>query len=151
MYLDWGCSSVGTASDQHTAEAVPIPQCGKGLFLQSTISADSLMVSLQPHIQPHAFTSSESTISADSLRVSVTPTHPPIHTPQSAITCIYICAHVKDSIAHVRVQRIMKTLKHSACTLGWVAWLCCSWLSLGKATWIFHGRRPTRTIRLLKK
>ena len=38
-----------------------------------------------------------------------------------AITCIHICVHVKDSVVHVRVLWIMKTLKHPACTAGWVA------------------------------
>ena len=52
----------------------------------------------------------ESTVSADSLTVSV---HPPI-----AIACIYICAHVKDPVVHVRVQWIMETLKHLACMWG---------------------------------
>ena len=34
----------------------------------------------------------------------------------------------------------METLKHLACTVGWVVQLCHSWLSLRKATWISHGR-----------
>ena len=33
-------------------------------------------------------------------------------TPPSAIACIYICAHVKDPVVHVRVRWIMETLKH---------------------------------------
>ena len=68
-----------------------------------------------------------------------------------AIACIYICAHVKDTVVHVRVRWIMKTLKHPACTVGWVARLCRSWLSLRKATRISHGRNPIGTIQLLKK
>ena len=55
-----------------------------------------------------------------------------IRTPPCAIACIYICAHVKDPVFHVRVRWIMETLKHPACTVGWVARLCCSWLSQGK-------------------
>ena len=43
----------------------------------------------------------ESTFSADSLTVSV-----------------HLRAHVKDPAVHVRVQWIMKMLKHSACTVG---------------------------------
>ena len=74
-----------------------------------------------------------------------------VRTPPSAITCIYSCALVKDPVVHVRVWWIMETLKHPTCTLGWVAWLCCSWLSPGKATWIFHGRIPIGTMQLLKK
>ena len=56
--LGWGCSSVGRASDQHAADAGSIPQCGKGFFfLELTFSADSLMVSVHPRVQSHAFTS----------------------------------------------------------------------------------------------
>ena len=44
-------------------------------------------------------------------------------TPCCGITCINICAHVKDPVVHVRVWWIMKTLKHPACTIGWVAQL----------------------------
>ena len=47
----------------------------------------------------------------------------------------YICVHAKDPIVHVRVQWIMETLKHPACTLCWVARLCCSWLSQGNFSW----------------
>ena len=71
-----------------------------------------------------------------------------VHTPPSAIACIYICVRVKDPVVHVRVRWIMETLKHPACILSWVARLCYSWLSLGKATQIFHGRNPIRTIQL---
>ena len=66
--------------------------------------------------------------------------------PPSTITCINICMQVKDPVVNVRVQRIMETLKHPACIIGWVARLCRSWLSLGKATQIFHGRDPIGTI-----
>ena len=46
-----------------------------------------------------------------------------VHTHLHASTCsnIVICAHVKDPVDHVRVQWIMETLKHPACTVGWVA------------------------------
>ena len=44
-------------------------------------------------------------------------------TPLWAIACIYICEHVKDPVLLVRVWLIIETLKHPACTLGWVAWL----------------------------
>ena len=47
----------------------------------------------------------------------------------------------------------METLKHPACTVGWVIWvarLCRSCLSPGKATRISHGRNPNGTIQLLK-
>ena len=62
-----------------------------------------------------------------------------------AIAYIYICTHVEDPAVHVRVQWITETLKHPACTVGWVARLCRSWLSLGKATPISHGRNPIGT------
>ena len=34
-----------------------------------------------------------------------------VRTPPCTIACIYICAHVKDPVVHVRVLWIMKTLK----------------------------------------
>ena len=37
-----------------------------------------------------------------------------VRTPPCAIACIYICAHVKDSVVHVRVRWIMETLKQPA-------------------------------------
>ena len=61
------------------------------------------------------------------------------HTPY-AIACINICAHVKDPVVHVRFRWIMETLKHQACTVGWVARSCRSWLSPGKATRISRGK-----------
>ena len=42
-------------------------------------------------------------------------------TPPCTIACIYICAHIKDPVVHVRVWWIRETPKHPACTLGWVA------------------------------
>ena len=71
-----------------------------------------------------------------------------VRTPSCAIACINICVHVKDPVVHVRVRWIMETLKHPACTVGWVARLCRSWLSPGKATRISHGRNSTGTIQL---
>ena len=56
--------------------------------------------------------------------------------------------HVKDPLVLVRVRRIIETPKHSACTIGWVVRLCCSWLSLGKATQISYGRNAIGTIQL---
>ena len=41
-------------------------------------------------------------------------------TPECATACINICAHAKDPVVHVRVQWIIETVKHQACTLGWV-------------------------------
>ena len=42
----------------------------------------------------------------------------------------------------------METLKHPACTVGWVARLCRSWLFPGKATRIFPGSNPKWGIRV---
>ena len=84
----------------------------------------------------------ESTFSADSLAVSV---HLPL-----AIACIYISAHVENSVAHVRVRWIMETLKHPVCTVGWLARPCRSWLSPGKAIRISHRRNSIWTIQLWK-
>ena len=73
-----------------------------------------------------------------------------VRTPPCAIACIYTCAHVKDPVVYVRVRWIMKTLKHPASTVGWVARLCRSWLSTGKATRISHRRKSIGTIQLKK-
>ena len=40
--------SVGKALDRHAAEAGSIPRCGKEFFFQSTFSANSLKMSVQP-------------------------------------------------------------------------------------------------------
>ena len=69
-------------------------------------------------------------------------------TPPCKIACIYISAHIKYSLVRVRVWCIMETLKHPSCNVGWVTQLCRSWLSLGKATWISHGRNPIGAIQL---
>ena len=55
-----------------------------------------------------------------------------VRAPPCAMAWINICAHVKDPVVHVRVRWIMATLTNPACTVGWVARLCRSWLSLGK-------------------
>ena len=74
-----------------------------------------------------------------------------VRTSPCAIACIYICAQVTDPVVRVRVRWIMETLKHQACTVGWVARLCRIWLSPGKAARISHGRYPIGTIQLFKK
>ena len=81
--------------------------------------------------------------SADSLLVSV---HPCMQSHALTSVC-----NVYDPVVYVRVQWIMETLKHPVCIPGWVAQPCRSWLSLGKATQIPHGRNPTGTIQMLKK
>ena len=75
----------------------------------------------------------ESFFSVDSLTVSV-------HSHIYAIACTY--AHVIDLVVDVRARWIMEKLKHSACSAGWVARLCCNWLSPGKATRIFQREIP---------
>ena len=74
-----------------------------------------------------------------------------VRTPPCVIACINVCAHVKDPVVHVRVQWIMETLKHLACTEGWVVQLCQSLLSLRRATHISYGRNPQRTIQSKKE
>ena len=56
--------------------------------------------------------------------------------------------HAKDTVFHVRVWWIMEPLTNQACTVGWVAQLCCSWLFPGKMTQISHGRNPHGTTEL---
>ena len=86
----------------------------------------------------------ESTFSEDPLTVSV---HPCVQS--HAFTSVHM---LKMPLSmSLRVWWIMETLKHPACTVGWVVPLCCSWLSTGKATRISHGRNPFGTIQLLKK
>ena len=46
--LRWAGSSVGTASDRHTADTGLIPSCGKGFFSKSQFSVQTLMVSYTP-------------------------------------------------------------------------------------------------------
>ena len=82
----------------------------------------------------------ESAFSADSLTC--------VPTPPRAVACINSCAHVKGPVVHVRVRWIIEALKYPACIAGWVARLCLSWLSPGKATRYFDGRNPIGTIQL---
>ena len=66
--------------------------------------------------------------------------------PSFAIACSNTCVHDKDAVVHVIVRWIAETLKHPACTLGWVARLCRSWLSR-----ISRGRNPSGQCSCLKK
>ena len=59
-------------------------------------------------------------------------------------------ASVSQTLLRLHVWWIMETLKRPACTVGWVARLCRSWLSPGKATRIFHGSSPSGTIQVLR-
>ena len=74
-----------------------------------------------------------------------------VRTSPCAIARIYICAHVKDSVVHVRVRWIMKTLKHPACTVGWVVRLCRSWLSRGRQSEFPMGEIPLEQYSCKKK
>ena len=111
-------SSAGKSSDRHAADAGSIPRCHKGFLFFF-----SQKLSVQ-------------TI----LRCAFT--------PLCAIGYISVCAHVEDHVIHTRVRWIMQTLRHPVCIEGWVARLCCGWLSPGKATRICHGRNPNGTIQL---
>ena len=42
-----------------------------------------------------------------------------VRTLPCAVACIYICAHVKDPVVHVRVRWNTEALKHPACAVGW--------------------------------
>ena len=61
-----------------------------------------------------------------------------------------MCAHISCEPCQ-ELSGLWKPLKHPAFTVGWVAAICRSWLSPGKATQIFLVRNPIRTIQLLKK
>ena len=57
LCCDWGCSSVGTASDRHAAEAGLIPWCDKGFFSYSQLSVQTLVLCpYSPCIKLHALT-----------------------------------------------------------------------------------------------
>ena len=53
------------------------------------------------------------------------------YTPVCNRMHLHVCA-VKDPFVHVGVRWIIGTLKHIACTEGWVARVCRSWLSPGR-------------------
>ena len=65
-----------------------------------------------------------------------------VRTPPCAIACISICVHVTDPVVHARVRWIMETLKHLACTVGWVARLCRNWLCPEKETRFSQDKIP---------
>ena len=57
LCCDWGCSSVGTASDPHAAEAGSTPWCDKGFFSYSQLSVQTLVLCpYSPCIKLHALT-----------------------------------------------------------------------------------------------
>ena len=73
-----------------------------------------------------------------------------VHTPLCAIACIDICAHVKDTTFHVRVQWIVATQTSPACTIAtkWTTWSLWSFnrkkhkiqkvLCKKTITWLLH-------------
>ena len=65
-----------------------------------------------------------------------------VRTPPCAIACSNICGHVKDPVVHVRVRWITVPPKHPTCTVGWVARLCRSCLSLRKRPEFPTGEIP---------
>ena len=73
-----------------------------------------------------------------------------VRKPPCTIACIYICAYVKDPVVHVRVQWIMETLKHPACTVSRVARLCRSWLSPGEGNPNFPWQKSHRDNTVVK-
>ena len=67
----------------------------------------------------------------------------------SYITCINICAQVKDPVVHVRVRWIMETLKHSLHSrLG--STTLSQLVFPGVINPNFHGRNPIGTTQLKK-
>ena len=64
---------------------------------------------------------------------------------------INTCVHVKRSSSLCQSLMEYGTPTQPVCTVGWVVQLFCSWLFLGKATYIFHGRSSSGTISLLNK
>ena len=44
------------ATDRHAADAGSIPMCGKGFFSKSQLSVQTLLESVHPRAQSHAFT-----------------------------------------------------------------------------------------------
>ena len=71
-----------------------------------------------------------------------------VRTPPCAIAFINICAHVRDSVVHVRVQWIMEALKHPECTVGWVARLCGGGFPRGQQPEFLRGEIPMRQYQL---
>ena len=53
--------------------------------------------------------------------------------------------HARDPVVYVRVRWVLETRKHPACTVGWVARLCRSCFSPGKASRVSHARTPIGT------
>ena len=88
-----------------------IPRCGKEKYLPTQVQFPGVARDFSPTVNFQC-------------RLSYG-----VRTPSCTIACIYICAHVKGPAVHARVQRITETLKQPACTVGWVARLCRSWLS----------------------
>ena len=89
----WECSFVGRASDRHSAERWFESMVRQGIFL-------FVCLFFSPRVNFHCKLSYGA------------------RTPLFAIACIDICTHVQDITDHVRVGRIMDTLKHPSFFVG---------------------------------
>ena len=69
-----------------------------------------------------------------------------VHIPKCAIHALLTSVCTLKIPCPCQSLWIMETLKYPAYTIGWEAWLCCSWLFLGKATWIPYGRNHNNTV-----
>ena len=64
---------------------------------------------------------------------------------QTLLRCPRVQPHTFTSVRTLKISYSMsdmETLKHQACTVGWVARLCHTWLSPRKATRISMGEIP---------
>ena len=97
----------------------------------------TLLTQVRPRMRQGIFLP-ESTFSENSLSVSV---HP--RGRSHALTYV----HVKDPVVHIKGRGITETLKHPACTVGWVARLFRGWLSPEKATCLSSSVSRTKSLR----
>ena len=74
-----------------------------------------------------------------------------VRTPPCAIASIYICAHVKDPVVHVRIRWMMEILKHPAYTVGLTARLCRSWHFFGESNSNFPWEKSQWDNTVVKK
>ena len=72
-----------------------------------------------------------------------------VSTPMCATASINICAHVKDSLVHVRVQWITETLKHPACTVCWDVRLLLQLVFLGESNSNFSWKKSPNHFKAL--
>ena len=75
-----------------------------------------------------------------------------VRTPPYAITCIDICAHMKNPVVNVRVRWTMQTLKHTACIHRKLGSATLSQLAFpGKSNPNFPWEKPQRENTAVKK